>query len=87
MFFQAKKSTASKIKLLLLHFSENMLGSYTDTRPSVAKALEGIFRQLRLRLRLFLQAKKIYGQQDKLAIRSFSERWWLEVDSNHRKHR
>jgi len=23
-----------------------------------------------------LQAKKIYGQQDRLAIRSFSEGWW-----------
>ena len=36
-------------------------------------------------LRLSLQAKKICGQQTlRLAIRSFSEGWWIQTDLNRR---
>ena len=45
-------------------------------KPSVAlRAVEGILRTLRFTSLVFA-SKKIYGQQDGLAIRSFSEGWW-----------
>ena len=52
-----------------------------EVKSSFAKASEDILRR---RVAPFLQAKKIYAWQDWLAIRSFSEGWWILRDLNPR---